>query len=168
MEPVLYLEETRDAFVATCGELSREQARKPIREGGWSAAGFAEHLATAERGILIRLKKALGEAAATSEALAETAGKTELILNHVPAAARAAESPEMLRPSERYGDWPGPYDAFLAARASLIEFARQTDPAALASIVSPHPMLGPFTGTQWLYFCGAHLERHRRQIAAAL
>ena len=167
-DPILYLEASRDAIVALCQPLNEEQATRPRADGGWSPAEFLEHLATAERGILIRLKRSLGAEPVTAEARSETAGKTELILQHVATPTRKVESPEALRPSGRYGAWPGALEALVEARTALLEFARATSPEQLEAIVLPHPMLGNFSGTQWLLFCAAHFDRHRKQIEEQL
>jgi hypothetical protein len=163
-EVVAYLEKTASALAGLGESLSVEAAAAPLREGAWSAAGFFEHLATAERGILMRLKRALNEPPASAEALAAALGKTEIILTRVPAGPVRVESPEAVRPAGRYGEWPKPFEAFLEARAATIAFARETPERAIDAVVMPHPALGPLTGTQWLWFCGAHGERHRLQI----
>lgn len=164
IDPIHYLEESRDAMATYCRSLDPEAALKPYREGGWSADNFLEHLATVERGVLIGLKKGPGGDPASPEDLAATQGKSEFILTHVPLGERRIEAPEAVRPVGRYGAWPASFEAFLNARAALLAFARTTPGEALEALVMPHPGLGPLTGTQWLYFCAAHVDRHRLQL----
>jgi hypothetical protein len=165
MDPRQYLEETHLAFRELYASLSKEQLQEPGPDGAWSGAEFAEHLAAAERGIGILLKRGLGAAVASAEDLAATAGKTELILSRVASAAGRAQSPESMRPNGRYGEWPGALEALAEARATTIGLAEAD---GLETFVAPHPALGPMTGTQWLLFCAAHMERHRRQLADRL
>jgi hypothetical protein len=127
-----------------------------------------EHLATAERGSLVGLKRALARGPATAEERAATAGKTEAILERVPVVRQRVEAPEIVRPTGRYGAWPGSLEAFRQARESTIAFAGEAAAEQLEVLVQPHPALGPLTGVQWLYFAGAHGERHRKHIEELL
>jgi uncharacterized damage-inducible protein DinB len=162
MEARLYLKETRDAFFALYESLSAEEVTRSGPGGAWSAADFAEHLATAERGIGVLLRRGLSAAPAGDEELAATEGKTEVILLRVAGAMGKVEAPEKTLPSGRYGAWPGALDALAEARRTTLGLC---DEEGLAHVVAPHPAMGPLTGSQWLLFCGAHMERHRKQMA---
>ncbi len=162
MDPKQYLEETLEAFLSLYASLSEEEILRAGPEGAWSAAEFAEHLATAERGIGILLKRGLGGDKASEEQLAATQGKTEVILGRVAVGTSRVEAPEMTRPVGKYGDWPGALEALQEARRTTLALALE---AGLDQWVAPHPALGPMTGSQWLLFCAAHMERHRKQMA---
>lgn len=166
MDAVQYLQESLAAFEKLYATLSPEEAVQPGPEGTWSAADFAEHLATAERGIGVLLKRGLAGEPASAEEMAATQGKTEVILSRVPAAPVRVEAPEQTRPSGRYGAWPGALEALVEARKNTIALAHQVEPGRWESVVMPHPALGPMSGEQWLLFCAAHMERHQRQMAA--
>lgn len=166
MNAVTYLQESHAAFEKLYATLSPEEAVQPGPEGAWSAADFAEHLATAERGILVMLKRALAGEPASEEQVAATHGKTEAILTRVPAAPVRVEAPEQTRPNGRYGDWPAALEALREARKNTIALAMEVDAARWEKVVMPHAALGPMSGTQWLLFCAAHMERHQRQMAA--
>lgn len=162
MDPKQYLEETLVAFLSLYASLSEEEIMRAGPDGAWSAAEFAEHLATAERGIGILLKRGLAGDKANEEALAATQGKTEVILGRVAVGGTRVEAPEMTRPVGKYGNWPGALDALRGARQITLALASEE---GLDQVVAPHPAIGPMTGTQWLLFCAAHMERHRRQMA---
>ncbi len=162
MEAQRYLEETRDSFFALFASLSEEELTRPGPEGTWSAAEFAEHLATAERGIGILLRRGLGGPAASAEALAATEGKTDVILERVAGAVGKVVAPETTLPNGRYGAWPAAIEALREARRNTLALCEEE---GLALVVAPHPAIGPMTGTQWVLFCGAHMERHRKQLA---
>lgn len=163
MDPKQYLEETRVAFLALYDSLSAEEIQQPGQDGAWSAAEFAEHLATAERGIGIMLKRGLLAEPASAEEIASTAHKTEIILNRVASPNGRVQAPETTLPTGRYGAWPAALEALVEARQITIALSDSAD--LLAQRVAPHPAIGPMTGTQWLLFCAAHMERHRKQIA---
>lgn len=162
MDSKQYLEETIKAFLSLYASLTEEEILRAGPEGAWSAAEFAEHLATAERGIGILLKRGLAGDKANEEALAATQGKTEVILGRVAVGGSRVEAPETTKPVGKYGAWPGALEALQEARRTTLALAEE---AGLGQVVAPHPAMGPLTGTQWLLFCAAHMERHRKQMA---
>ena len=73
-------------------------------------------------------------------------------------------APAMLIPGGRFQSLADALAAFLAARERTLEFALGTQDD-LRSHFSPHTVLGPLDGYQWLNGNAHHAESHAGQIS---
>ncbi|MCU0626639.1 MAG: DinB family protein [Gemmatimonadaceae bacterium] len=132
----------------------------------WSAAEILEHLARVEKGIAKLFALRVGELRATPGAPREG--------DEWPAvdAARFAgvddrglrrNAPDRTRPSGELSA-----DAALRAlretRALLLSEAMRGDGLALGTVTHPHPFLGELDLYEWIWFIGAHEQRHTAQL----
>jgi hypothetical protein len=159
--------ESRDRLIQLCKGLSPEKTAVRLSDESWTIADIVEHLAMTERGSMVGVKRALGQAEAAQELLAETIGKMDLIRTRIPKVVQKVAAPEFLQPSSRFKEWPAALLAFEQARANTIAMEAAAD-SAYDSRVMAHPILGPLTLRQWFYFTSAHTERHTRQIEEIL
>lgn len=159
------LESSMAQLSALVSPLTPEEAQRS--SDGWSITEIIEHLAVTERGMNLRLRKALSSPPASSEELAETQGKEPILAARIAVRNAALESPEAVRPQGRYGEWPGPWTAAQEARAQSVQLLEE-ESERLSTVVFPHPIIGPLHGLQWLRFFCAHMLRHCGQIEAIL
>jgi hypothetical protein len=75
----------------------------------------------------------------------------------------ANRAPEKLRPNARFGSLAEALEKFLAARERTLAYTRGTQ-ADLRSHFTPHNVLGPLDGYQWLVGNARHAESHAGHI----
>lgn len=165
--PLQDLDHSLARLTALVAQLAPEIADAPGIDGTWSIAGIVEHLAVTERGMNLRLRKSLSSPPADADALTATYGKDDIIAQRVAVRVSTIEAPEAVRPQDRYGKWPGPWTALQEARAQNVDLITK-ESERLATLIFPHPALGPLHGLQWMRFFAAHMLRHCDQIEAML
>jgi len=130
--------------------------------GRWSPAENVKHLAIVERRLTQRFAMLIEQARALPP---ET--ETTPVLQTGPA-ARAVDRSSRFTTSEasepRDADPAVVWDDFMAARRDLLAVIATGDGLALGAVSAPHPVLGAFSGYDWLAFVGAHAARHADQI----
>ena len=93
--------------------------------------------------------------------------ETTSVLGTGPA-ARAVDRSSRFTTSEasepRDADPARVWDDFMAVRRDLLAVVATGDGLALGAVSAPHPVLGAFSGYDWLAFVGAHAARHADQI----
>ena len=167
-----FLEGTRARVVAAALTLSPEDSARRPWPDAWSADEILTHLGLVEPGIAklvgksVRLAREAGLSRETSE-------ETVLHLldgRRIERAETRWVAPEFVEPRAAL-----PRDEALAALARsrdlLTAVLAGVDGWALAEVVAPHPILGPFNMYEWLLFVGKHELRHLAQLertAAAL
>lgn len=157
---VQYLEQTRDAVVASVSGLSDAQMHFKSAPDRWSVAECLEHIALAEDflfgNVTGNVMKAGPGAADRDFAKADAA-----VLAMIPDRSHKAQAPPQLVPT---GRWT-PDDTlkhFLASREKTIEFMK-TAPG-LRAHVADSPIGQPLDAYEWLLFIAAHSKRHTEQI----
>jgi DinB superfamily len=159
-----WLEESHNDFFAAIDRLSDGQWNwKPAPER-WSVAEIAEHIVLAEALLFNFARKAIGGIPnpCWDE---QTNGKTELLIQAMPAREGKATAPEPLVPRERLTRTEVK-DRFARKRIDIVEFTNET-PLALKEFTLPHPFpaFGTLNAYQWLIYVPLHTLRHNKQIA---
>lgn len=128
-------------------------------DGGWSAGQIAEHLIKSEIGCVRFFTKDTEPAERDSEEKIKPLKKTFLDSD----TKLQAGGPIM--PDDAPKDKPKAIDKLQDIRQRLTSMIEIKD---LTEVVTAfdHPLFGPFTRIEWLYFHIFHAERHRRQIEA--
>jgi uncharacterized damage-inducible protein DinB len=132
----------------------------------WSAAEILEHLARVEKGIAKLVALKVGELSAAGAAdgghpapAPIDAARFRMV---VESTARM-EAPERTRPAGELSA-----DAALRAlretRTLLREELARGDGLPLATATHPHPFLGALDLHEWVWFVGAHEQRHTAQL----
>ncbi len=164
---IAYLEQTKTDILDSTATLNEAQWRfKPSPET-WSPADCVEHLAIVEAELLRRIQELAKGPAAPEEILAATPGKEDVIMKLVPARGRKVTAPEGARPANRFPNTEELRAHFTEVRDRTILYVRTTkDPVRQRAF--DHIVFGPLDGYQWIIFCGAHTERHRKQLEEVL
>lgn len=152
------LENSRDEMGAALAKSGVERASE-----GWNALQIAEHVTISEQAILNLVTERLSVMAPNPRMRLKIKFDDENLYSRVSRPEGTAESPESMRPANRYKTLAEASAAFAQARTLTIEYvaASQDD---LRERVFPHPALGPLDGVQWLLFQAAHASRHARQL----
>jgi len=157
---VRYLEQTRDAVVASVSGLSDAQLHFKSAPDRWSVAECLEHIALAEDflfgNVTGNVMKAGPGAADRDFAKTDAA-----VLAVIPDRSHKAQAPPQLVPTGRWTP-DETLKHFLASREKTIEFMK-TAPGLRAHVVDS-PIGQPLDAYEWLLFIAAHSKRHTEQI----
>jgi hypothetical protein len=157
---VQYLEQTRDAVVASVSGLSDAQLHFKSAPDRWSVAECLEHIALAEDflfGNVTGNVMTAGPGAADRDfAKADAA-----VLAMIPDRSHKAQAPPQLVPTGRWTP-DETLKHFLASREKTIDFMK-TAPGLRAHVVDS-PIGQPLDAYEWLLFIAAHSKRHTEQI----
>ena len=157
---VQYLEQTRDAVVASVKGLSDAQLHFKPGLDRWSVAECLEHIALAEDFLFMNVTQNVmkaGPGAADRDVAKIDAG----VLMMIPDRSHKAQAPPQLVPTGRWTP-DETLKHFLASRQRTIEFMKNTPD--LRAHVTDSPMGQPLDAYQWLLFIAAHSKRHTEQI----
>jgi hypothetical protein len=130
--------------------------------GRWSPAEVIHHLAIVDRRIAERLSglaeqaRSLPPETETSSVL--TGPVTRMVLDRT----RRFVTSEASEPRET--DPATVWEDLLDARDEIESVIAASDGLALGAVSASHPVLGGFTGYDWIAFVGAHAGRHADQI----
>lgn len=155
------LEEQRQRFLDTVGELSPEQQTFRSREGAWCALEVGHHVVLAEQRTANAVKRHRGMQSGKrriryriGNVLLWTVLKTGIkVKNPVPEAAPDKD----ISPTELEAAWD-------QARKDLRAFLEALQESELKDAAYKHPIAGPFTVEEAMAFLVAHLDHHLRQI----
>ncbi len=157
--------EARARLIGRVGGLSSEQGAFKAEPAEWSIAENVEHLVLAEQGCINRVWAAADglrrkHPVWTGEPIHR--GKTiEKVVAETWGARQQA--PEVAAPRRR-----GPLAFWIVAlrcNQPLLEaVASALDGLDALSVVTPHPISGPWDAGQWLSFIRFHLDLHGQQI----
>ena len=163
---IAHAEQARATLFAVLDALPPELREARPSEAAWSAAEILEHLARVEKGIakLVAVKAA---------ELAARGAVNDPAENWLPIdAARFApvvdpvaklEAPERTQPAgELSAD--AAVRALRETRAMLLDELQRGAGLPLASVQHPHPFIGPLDLHEWVWFIGAHEQRHTTQL----
>jgi hypothetical protein len=158
---VQYLEQTRDAVVASVEGLSDAQMNFKPAPDRWSVAQTLEHIALAEdlifQNVEFNVMKAGPGAADRDVAKIDAA-----VLLMVPDRSHKAQAPPPLVPTGRWTP-AETLQHFLASREKTIEFMK-TEPGLRAHVTEMQAMGQQLDAYEWLLFVAAHSKRHTEQI----
>ncbi len=165
---IAHVDQTRAALLAVLETLPPELREARPSEEAWSAAEILEHLARVEKGIAKLVAVKAGELAAIG-AVNDPAEAWNPIdpARFAPVVDPSArlEAPERVRPAgELSAD--AAQRALRETRALLLAELERAAGLPLASIVHPHPFIGPLDLHEWVWFIGAHEQRHTAQLRA--
>ena len=128
----------------------------------WSVAEVMEHIAAAEdmlRGYA--QEQVMKSPAVPARDAAEVKKADEMVLAMIPDRSHKQQTPDPLKPTNRFGSPAEAQKHFVESRASTEKFL-QTTPDLRAHVAdSP---VGKLDGYEWILFIGAHSERHTKQI----
>lgn len=161
------LENTAAQLEALCRPLTVSQAQFRPTPSTWSVDECVEHLVTTDRFTMISIRRALKADLASQAEQMEVAGKSEFLQQRMPSRLRKVQAPPQAQPTGRYGEWPQSLAEFQTARQDLLDLAASAD-ATWEGKLSPHPLLGNFSASQWLIFSATHTQRHLSQIEEVL
>jgi DinB superfamily len=165
------LERSRTSFLGLLDAkpTARLAARPP--GGGWSVLETLEHVARVERTVIALLQSP--PPATRGPALT---GLVPQVICRMPVRWRLAivarrigkvVSPKATVPQQGMG-LEAVRELARETRGELIALIIRVDPARLATLRIPHPVLGMFGGFDWVDFLAAHEERHLGQARDAL
>ena len=165
---IAHTEQARADLLAVLETLPAELREARPSEDAWSAAEILEHLARVEKGIAKLVAVKAGELAAIG-AVNDPAEAWNPIdaARFAPVADPTArlEAPERVRPAGELSA-----DAALRAlretRTMLLGELERGAGLPLGSVVHPHPFIGPLDLHEWVWFVGAHEQRHTVQLRA--
>jgi hypothetical protein len=158
---VAYLEQTRDAVVASVSGLSDAQMNFKPGPDRWSIAECLEHIALAEDFLFMNVQQNVMKAGPGAPDR-DTMKIDAAVLSMVPDRSHKAQAPPQLVPT---GRWTADeaLKHFLASRETTIEFMK-TEPGMRAHAVEMPPLGQQLDGYEWLLFIAAHSQRHTEQI----
>ena len=155
------LTRSRQTLLDAVKGVSETQARWRPAPGRWSILDYVEHLAVSDDALIALVRRSL-ETPARPET-EEQRKEREQKIRATPVPRGVNQAPEMLRPGGRFESLADALAAFLAARERTLEYARTTE-EDLRSHFSPHTVLGPLDGYQWLTGNAHHAETHAGHI----
>jgi hypothetical protein len=155
------LTRSRQTLLDAVDGVTESQARWKPAADRWSILEYVEHLAISDDGLVEMIRKSL-ETPARPET-EEQRHQREQKIRETPMPRGVNRAPEMLVPGGRFQSLADAMAAFLAARERTLEFARTTQ-EDLRSHFSPHTVLGPLDGYQWLNGNAHHAETHAGHI----
>lgn len=157
---VHYLEQTRDAIVASVKGLSDAQLNFKAGPDRWSVAQTLEHIALAEDMLLKNVEYNVMKAGPAA-AGRDTARIDNMVLAMIPDRSHKAQAPAELVPT---GRWT-PTEIlghFLESRAKTIAYLENTPD--LRAHATDSPLGQQLDGYEWILFIAAHSQRHTAQI----
>ncbi len=158
---IKYLETTRQAVIDATKPLTKAQWNFKEAEDRWSVAEVVEHIAVSEDKMLALVSEKVMKAP-PRPAGEDAKALDDLVMSRVPDRTKKAQAPEDLKPTNRFGSPEAALKHFLESRDKTIAYLRKTDGLRDHAIDSPFGK--KLDAYQWLIFCGAHSERHTKQI----
>jgi hypothetical protein len=158
---VALLMRSRQALLDAVDGVTESQARWKPASDRWCILEYVEHLAVSDDVLVALVERSL-ETPAAPETHDERRAREKKI-RETPVPRGANRAPEHLHPLGRFATLADAVAGFLAARERTLEYTRTTQ-ADLRSHFSPHTVLGPLDGYQWLAGNGRHAETHAANI----
>jgi hypothetical protein len=156
-ELIQYLDNAREGLNATLSGLSETQANFKPSPGAWSIADIAEHIATVEHVMILRLQEL---ASAPDNGNYQDADA--VLFHRVADRSSKREAPERVRPTGK------PLVLSLETLATnhkkMVDLIRSAPEGYFRRHSMPHPVFGPLDGHQWVVFSAGHCTRHTEQI----
>jgi hypothetical protein len=157
-----YLESTKKGVLDATKGLSDAQWNFKPAPDRWSVAEVMEHLAAAEdllRGMT--QEQIMKTPAVLPRDADETRKADEGVLAMVPDRSHKLQSPEPLKPTNRFGSPAAAQKHFVESRATTEQYLKNTP--GLRAHVGDSPM-GKLDGYEFVLLIAAHSERHTKQM----
>jgi len=155
------LTRSRQTLLEAVEGVTEAQARWKPGPDRWSILEYVEHLAVSDDALVEMIRRSLDTPARPETE--EQRREREQRIRETPMPRGVNRAPEMLIPGGRFQSLAEALAAFLAARERTLEFAVGTE-EDLRSHFSPHTVLGPLDGYQWLNGNAHHAESHAGHI----
>ena len=153
------LDRTRYGLMAALAGISEAQSNfKPSPEN-WSVADIVEHLAIVENLIVLRVQQ-LPSAADVGN----FQDSDSVLFEKVVDRSVKFQAPERARPTGKA--LLSSLEQLEVTRAKIVDVLRLAPPD-FRQHSTPHPVLGPLDGHQWLVAVAGHCARHTEQIIEA-
>jgi uncharacterized damage-inducible protein DinB len=159
------LTSSRDALLSTVSALDDHGWRARPHPRAWSPLDILEHLAIVERSVLGLVAERLPGRPPRPDRKAVLTDDD--VVGQIEDRRRTVEAPVPVRPRSEMTSGAEAVAAFESVRSDVLRFASETK-GDLRSMLARHAILGVLDAYQWLLFVGAHTNRHRAQIEAAL
>ena len=155
------LTRSRQTLLDAVHGVTEPQARWKPAPSRWSILEYVEHLAVSDDALVQMIRRSLETPPQPETEEQRRAREQKIRETQMPRGVNRA--PEMLQPGGKFASLGDAVSAFLAARERTLEFARTTQDD-LRSHFSPHTVLGPMDGYQWLTANAHHAESHSAHI----
>lgn len=156
-----YLESTKQAVIDATKSLSKAQWNFKEADDRWSVANVVEHIAVSEdRFLAVITEKVMN--APPREAGDDVKALDQLVMSQIPDRSTKVQAPDAVKPTNRFGSPEAALKHFIESREKTIAYLRKTD--GLRDHALDSPFGKKLDAYQWLIFCGAHSERHAKQI----
>ena len=155
------LTRSRQTLLDAVDGVTETQAHWKPAPDRWSILEYVEHLAISDDALVAMIRKSLATPARPETE--EQRKAREQKIRETPMPRGVNRAPEPLQPAGQFSSLAAAMAAFLAARERTLEFALTTQ-EDLRSHFSPHTVLGPLDGYQWLNGNGHHAENHAGHI----
>ena len=152
---------SREVLLDALEGVTEAQARWKPAPDRWSIVEYTEHLAVSDDALVALIQRILRTPAQPETEVERRQRETRIRETPIPRGANRA--PDTLQPAGRFPSLKEAVTAFLAARERTIEYARVTR-EDLRHHFSPHPVLGPLDGYQWLTANAHHAKSHAAHI----
>ena len=157
-----YLKQTRDLLLKEVKNLSDTQLNFKAAPEKWSVAECIEHIAITESQLMAFIKDSLAVPADPSRRMQVKVSDTTII-RVVTDRSHKSTTPEIFKPSGKFGNTAGALKEFVEQRDLNIQFVMTTD-ADLRDHYSRHGIMGVIDCYQAIILIGAHSRRHTLQI----
>lgn len=155
------LERSRQTLLDAVAGVTENQARWKPAPDRWCILEYTEHLAISDDALVALVERALQNP--PQPETPEQRAAREKKIRETPMPRGVNRAPDAIRPASRFRSLRDAVDAFLEARERTIKYARTTG-ANLRDHFSPHSVLGPLDGYQWLTANARHVENHSGHI----
>jgi len=157
-----YVENQTAELRAAYDDVAADQRGRRPAPGRWSPAEIVHHLAIVERRIAGRLATLVEQARALPPENEDSPLRPDLMMTRVATRTTRLVTSELGEPRDT--DAARVWDDLAEARCALRDAALSGAGLALGRVSAPHPVLGDFSGYEWIAFAGAHAARHAAQM----
>jgi len=155
-ELLTILDDGQAAFLQAVSGVTEDKARQSPGPGRWSVLECVEHVAVAEKYMLLQLQNA------TPAEPAINAQRESAIKKRAGVRTTRVEAPDAGKPTGRFRSIAEGVEYFLASRKRTIQFVQAAED--LRAIATAHPVIGPVNGYEMLLMMALHPKRHALQI----
>ena len=155
-ELLQHFDRARYGLMAALAGLSEEQSNVKPSPEGWSVAGIVEHLAIVEDLVLLRVQQL-----ASAPDIGNFGDSDAVLFGKVIDRSVKFQAPERAHPTGK--SLLSSLERLDLTRQKIVECV-QLAPPDFRTHSTPHPVLGPLDGHQWLVALAAHCARHTGQI----
>lgn len=159
-----YLQRLQDAITIVTADMSVADMMRRPASGKWSAAETLEHLCLTYRGTARNLEHSLETGKPLAGVLTVKQRLIKMVVLDLGYFPSGRESPKSALPNGMPAEQlPGEIKISIGAMDGLIRKCGTT--FGDSTLITDHPVLGPFTAKQWGKFHWAHGRHHLKQIS---